>query len=505
MGKEMTKCHCDCNKEEQLTRNFEKENTPNSNGDNNNTNNNNNNGNNNNNHNLKLSLSLINQDDNISNNNNNNSIYSNNNITPILQVNSMKSTQRDLRNFVSVKSNNLPDVNQNISFIQTPSFVNARTINFNNNNNSNSPKTSAFNTDNTQNFSTNCEQYTDIHIRACIYIQAIFRGYNYRENLYPEIKCIQIEETNKMIKSLSEEFIKFCMKSAERNFGNKYSKKGWKIFYSDKYGFSPNDISEEMKRILSFNYGFVLNTKIKHIPHYSFYSGQVNLDNEKHGYGIYITSEGFKYEGFWNQDSFTGWGRIIDKEGVLMEGIFNDAVLTGKGIKKSLNGNIYIGDFVNNIREGKGKEITNELIYEGEFKDDKKNGKGKLVYKLLRDIYEGDFVDNKITGEGYFIWGNRDTYKGTFLDGKMHGKGVYKWPDGGEYYGDYVNNVKEGFGVFRWTNGKIYEGEFKNGKPDGIGKLKTHKRDLDVEFKDGRLITNVKELGKNNETFQDHF
>jgi hypothetical protein len=87
----------------------------------------------------------------------------------------------------------------------------------------------------------------------------------------------------------------------------------------------------------------------------------------------------------------------------------------------------------------------------------------------------------------------------------MHGKGVYKWPDGGEYYGDYVNNVKEGFGVFRWTNGKIYEGEFKNGKPDGIGKLKTHKRDLDVEFKDGRLITSVKELGKNNDTFQDHF
>ena len=132
MGKEMTKCHCDCNKEEQLTRNFEKENTSNNNGDNNNNNNTNNNGNNNNNHNLKLSLSLINQDDIISNNNNNNnSIYSNNNnITPILQVNSMKSTQRDLRNFVTVKSNNLPDVNQNISFIQTPSFVNAKTINF---------------------------------------------------------------------------------------------------------------------------------------------------------------------------------------------------------------------------------------------------------------------------------------------------------------------------------------------------------------------------------------
>ena len=78
----------------------------------------------------------------------------------------------------------------------------------------------------------------------------------------------------------------------------------------------------------------------------------------------------------------------------------------------------------------------------------------------------------------------------------MHGKGLYKWPDGGEYYGDYVNNIKEGFGVFKWTNGKTYEGEFKNGKPDGVGKLKANRKEMEVEFKDGRLITNIKDIEK---------
>ena len=69
----------------------------------------------------------------------------------------------------------------------------------------------------------------------------------------------------------------------------------------------------------------------------------------------------------------------------------------------------------------------------------------------------------------------------------MHGKGLYKWPDGGEYYGEYVNGIKEGYGIFKWVNGKIYEGQFHDGKPSGIGKLKTTAKEIDVEFKEGKL------------------
>ena len=77
------------------------------------------------------------------------------------------------------------------------------------------------------------------------------------------------------------------------------------------------------------------------------------------------------------------------------------------------------------------------------------------------------------------------------MNGKMHGKGLYKWPDGGEYYGDYVDNIKEGYGIFKWVNGKIYEGEFKGGKPCGNGKLRTATKEVDVEFKEGKLITSL--------------
>lgn len=73
----------------------------------------------------------------------------------------------------------------------------------------------------------------------------------------------------------------------------------------------------------------------------------------------------------------------------------------------------------------------------------------------------------------------------------MDGKGLYKWPDGGEYYGDYKDNIKEGLGRFKWANGKIYEGPFRNGRPHGIGKLYINEVAHNVEFKEGKLTTNV--------------
>lgn len=487
MGTDILKCRCACNKEDQLTENLEKEHIES---------------------NIK-SPSVSNQISPLDSKNKN----PNNNLP---QSNGLPiSPPQDLRNYVSVKANNFSNINQNMNDLLTPSFMNKiSTFSNNNNNNYNnsfcpnlniSPYNNNTNSNNNKHHIysnnnkiplNNITIYTNEHINSIILIQSTFRGYNYRGNCYSDIKRIQIEETNQMFKSLTEEYETFLIKTAERNYGNEYSKKGWKLFYSDKNNLTIETLSNNLKDILSYNYGLIFNTKILLIPNEAFYTGQTNIDNKKHGYGILITKDGNKYEGFWNNDAFTGWGRIIDNEGCVIEGIFIDSVLNGKGIKTCLNGNIYIGDFVNNVREGKGKEITNEHVYEGEFKDDKKNGKGKLVYKQIKDIYEGEFVDNAITGNGFYIWGNKDTYKGSFVNGKMHGKGLYKWPDGGEYYGDYVNNIKEGFGIFKWTNGKTYEGEFKNGKPDGAGKLKANRKEMEVEFKDGRLITNIKDIEK---------
>ena len=322
-----------------------------------------------------------------------------------------------------------------------------------------------------------------------IKIQSVYCGYIFRKKYKQYIKQRQIEEMNQLIDDLTNQYTKYNLKKAENLIGTKFNIDGWKTLYSDM---DTNSISQ----YVNYDYGTVYQCKLLIISGIipSFYIGKVNIDYARHGYGVLLQNDGCKYEGFWRKNYFTGWGRFIDSDGTLYEGCFLNGKLNGKGMKKNLNGNLYIGDFVDNKREGKGKEETNEHIYEGEFKNDKKNGNGKLSYKLLKDTYEGEFKDNCITGTGFYTWANKDTYKGNFVNGKMHGKGLYKWPDGGEYYGDYVNNIKEGNGRFKWVNGKIFEGQFKKGKPNGFGKLKTATRELDVEFKDGKLVTNIKDV-----------
>ena len=322
-------------------------------------------------------------------------------------------------------------------------------------------------------------------------IQSAYRGFIFRKN-YPNLKQKQILETNQLIKELTDQYTKFNLKRCESLYGTKFDKNGWKSLYS-------NETIENTNKMFNLDFGKTFNTKIlisiEPIP--SFYTGSVNLNNDKHGYGILLMSDGSKYEGYFRKGVFSGWGRLIDSDGTLYEGNFLNNKVNGKGIKKNLNGNLYIGDFTDSLRDGKGREETNEHIYEGEFSNDKKNGSGKLEYKLLKDTYEGEFKDNCITGIGFYTWANKDSYKGSFVNGKMHGKGLYKWPDGGEYYGDYVNNIKEGNGVFKWVNGKVFEGPFRKGRPNGIGKLKTGNREIEVEFKEGQLITNIKDVLQN--------
>ena len=318
-----------------------------------------------------------------------------------------------------------------------------------------------------------------------IRIQSVYRAHHLRVD-WIHLKPNFLFETNQLVKKLTEEFTTLKLKRAENNNG-KYNKKGYKTLYS-KF---PSEIIRD--DILHYDYGKVYQTRI--LINYgimkSFYKGSVNIVNEKHGYGSLLQKDGSKYEGFWRNNIFHGYGRYIDPSGTTYEGIFENGKLNGKGTKKSLNSSFYIGDFVDGNKEGKGKEETPEHIYEGDFLDNKKNGYGKLVYKILKDTYEGEFKDNCITGTGLYKWSNNDVYKGTFVNGKMHGKGLYKWPDGGEYYGDYVDNIKEGYGIFKWVNGKIYEGEFKGGKPCGNGKLRTATKEVDVEFKEGKLITSL--------------
>ena len=223
------------------------------------------------------------------------------------------------------------------------------------------------------------------------------------------------------------------------------------------------------------------------------YSGYIDINKKKNGYGVLLKTDGSKYIGNWKDDKLNGLSRVIDQNGNLYEGLFEDDSLI-QGRFESLNGERkYVGQWKDGKMHGIGKEETNETLYEGEFVENKKHGKGKIILKEKEESYSGEFTNDEITGKGTYIWKNGNTYTGDFIETQFHGKGKYSWEDGGEYFGDYVNGVKQGYGSYKMKDGSFYVGPFVNGKPHGLGNVRFKgKLFNEVEFFDGILKKNIK-------------
>ena len=235
----------------------------------------------------------------------------------------------------------------------------------------------------------------------------------------------------------------------------------------------------------------VLSLVYNNIP--SFYQGQLNDFNEPNGEGVLYTGNGCKYDGNFINGEFSGYGKYIDKLGCCYEGNFNGGIINGKGIKIISPNDFYMGNFKNGLYEGNGREETEDYIYEGNFESDKKCGIGKISFKNSKEYYEGEFYDDNITGKGTYVWENNHTYTGNFLNGKMFGKGIYKWPDGSSYEGEYVDGIRDGNGKFTFKDGKIFIGNFRNGYPDGKGKYIIAGVEVDVEYKNGKILGDLKD------------
>eukprot|EP00347_Sterkiella_histriomuscorum_P004159 403361531 len=290
-------------------------------------------------------------------------------------------------------------------------------------------------------------------------------------------------------------------------------------------------------------------------PNGDIYKGQFQKD-QKQGSGTILYADGRYYKGNWANDVFHGKGiykMTVEPEALIIEGNFeNGKFMPGHSKVQYSNGEIYEGKLTATMkREGQNGKFyfLNGDRYEGEWVKDVRQGKGKLFfYKggefegTFKDdeIYDGKLKDkddnifiNEMKSGGYFLRGklnglgkglfaNGDEYEGEFRDGVFSGKGkiTYKnldqtYYEEAVYVGQFRNHKREGYGEMKWNIGKeqfkgwwrndqrykgcmslsdgnIYDGEWKNDVFHGKGQLKfkAHKKGeegitFEGQFEDG--------------------
>ena len=135
----------------------------------------------------------------------------------------------------------------------------------------------------------------------------------------------------------------------------------------------------------------------------------------------------------------------------------NDGKRSGQGVMEYYNGDVYIGNWKDNMRSGMGILKYKKL-------ENQDNNKGGIWYddditKTSPNIYIGEFENDKMNGFGKLKYNNKFTYVGYWKDGKRHGKGLYYYGMN-HYYGDWEDDVfvkgeKILFGSNQYSDGRF--------------------------------------------------
>ncbi len=202
--------------------------------------------------------------------------------------------------------------------------------------------------------------------------------------------------------------------------------------------------------------------------------------------------------------------------------------------------NSYEGEYLNGLRNGKGKEfyINGKIKFEGEYLNGKRwkgkgyNPKGNIEYGMKNGLgYVKEYYhDGKIKLEAKYVNGvkhgyvkeyyieyrkmdfwqceqieNKEFYylefEGVYLNGERNGKGkVNNIRNLLEFEGEYLNGKRNGKGKIYYSDGDLLlEAEYANGKiKHGIEYLDKRRVGFDGEYKNGKKIK-----GKKYEYFTD--
>lgn len=152
-----------------------------------------------------------------------------------------------------------------------------------------------------------------------------------------------------------------------------------------------------------------------------------------------------------------GYGTFVFSSSAKYVGDFKNGKLHGKGMLTYPDGSKYIGNWVEQIRQGIGR-----------------------FYATDGSEYFGHFHDNKFHGEGTMTYPNKDEYRGLWEAGLRQGKGEIRFVNGNFYKGDFNEDAQTGIGTMVYADGSRYEGEWVHNKRHGRGTL---------YYRDGQRLT----------------
>lgn len=73
-----------------------------------------------------------------------------------------------------------------------------------------------------------------------------------------------------------------------------------------------------------------------------------------------------------------------------------------------------------------------------------RSGKGIAISSEDGTKYEGEWLNNLRHGKGVETWTDGAVYKGDYAEGKKVGNGLFKWADGSSYEGEFADNMIQG-------------------------------------------------------------
>lgn len=209
----------------------------------------------------------------------------------------------------------------------------------------------------------------------------------------------------------------------------------------------------------------------------SRFFGEWRLDKPE-GAGIFINAQSIRQQGLWKK------GKLMEENPSLVtqnlfsstsriQGCLSGDCISGKGVMIN-NGDIYIGEFKNNLRQGTGIcYFFNGTEYKGSWLNDKQHGQGVLTY-IDGTTRKGYWSANMYTGSNEPEPNETARPENPKVEGCQsgdcqNGKGTYLFANGNVYVGSFQQGKPDGFGKIKYADGVIYEGEIQSGYMHGNG------------------------------------